>query len=168
MKTILFLLTLLLTISSVFSKSPAPSIKWQSYKQALDKIRKDNSIMFIDVYADWCLPCKIMDKSTYPDSAVVRKITQHFVPVKLDSDSEELIECNNWPRTTNTCATSHWRLAGVPSIALIGPSGNYILSVTQYLSAEDLNLLLDDFIAGKEVLLKMDKEKSVQETESLE
>ena len=37
----------------------------------------------IDVYADWCIPCKEMDKFTFSDAAVI-ELSKGFTAIKID------------------------------------------------------------------------------------
>ena len=39
--------------------------------------------IMIDVYADWCIPCKEMDKFTFPDREVV-SLSKKFIAIKID------------------------------------------------------------------------------------
>lgn len=36
-----------------------------TFKQALQKAKKENKLLFIDGYADWCAPCKKMEKTCF-------------------------------------------------------------------------------------------------------
>ncbi len=49
----------------------------------LDGLLDTDSPVMIDVYADWCIPCKEMDKFTFPDPEVV-KLSQKFIAIKID------------------------------------------------------------------------------------
>ena len=49
----------------------------------LEALLETDSPVLIDVYADWCLPCKEMDKLTFPDPDVVR-LSKQFKAIKID------------------------------------------------------------------------------------
>lgn len=144
---------LILGVGIALSWGAKPTVHWQEYHQALKTAEQHQMLVFVDIYADWCVPCKIMERTTYQDSAVVHLLNTYFLPVKLDADSDAIISCNNWPRSVAQCVTDNWRLRGVPSIALIGPQGNYILSITQGITPEQMQLLLNDFHENRQTLI---------------
>ena len=48
-------------------------IKWVtglSWEQVLTKAKTENKFIFVDCYATWCGPCKVMDKDVYPNDTV--------------------------------------------------------------------------------------------------
>ncbi len=60
---------------------------------------KKNKISFLDVYADWCIECKLMEQKTFRD-ADVEKIMKNFLLFKIDvtnnsEDDLELLEYLN-------------------------------------------------------------------------
>jgi thiol:disulfide interchange protein DsbD len=60
-------------------------IEWihpQNMEQLNALLEGERPVM-IDVYADWCIPCKEMDKFTFPDSRVV-ELSRNFTAVKID------------------------------------------------------------------------------------
>ena len=53
------------------------------FKQALADAKAEGKIAMVDVYADWCIECKIMADTTFKSPAVVTEL-QHFKAIKLD------------------------------------------------------------------------------------
>lgn len=49
----------------------------------LDLLLTGEKPVMIDVYADWCIPCKEMDKFTFPDPEVI-KMSRRFTAIKID------------------------------------------------------------------------------------
>ncbi|MFM1921864.1 MAG: hypothetical protein RLZZ303_3498 [Candidatus Hydrogenedentota bacterium] len=53
---------------------------------------KDSKLIFMDIYADWCPPCKMLEQTTFPDPTVKAALSE-FVLMKVDADKEmELVE----------------------------------------------------------------------------
>ncbi len=57
---------------------------------------KKNKITFLDIYADWCIECKLMEQKTFRD-ADVERILKNFLLIKIDvtnnsKDDLELLE----------------------------------------------------------------------------
>jgi len=55
---------------------------------ALAEAKKRDSLVLVDVYADWCGACKQLDKVTLSNEDVKKKL-QDFVLLKLNADTEE-------------------------------------------------------------------------------
>ena len=51
----------------------------------MQRARAENKPLLIDLYADWCQPCKMMDAQTYPDSRVIAQ-SEKFVMVRVNGD----------------------------------------------------------------------------------
>lgn len=49
----------------------------------LEALLTSDAPIMIDVYADWCIPCKEMDKFTFPDREVVN-LSKKFTAIKID------------------------------------------------------------------------------------
>ncbi len=57
-----------------------------TWQQALDKAKKENKYIFLDAYASWCGPCKMMKHKTFTDKAVGDFYNKHFVCVAIDME----------------------------------------------------------------------------------
>ena len=47
--------------------------------------------IFMDVYTDWCGPCKMLDKNTFHDEAVVKYINDNYYAVKFNAEGTDVI-----------------------------------------------------------------------------
>ena len=62
----------------------AGQIAWETYSEdALARAKADGRPVFIDSYADWCIPCKELDKFTFSQPEVV-VLSRNFVMLKGD------------------------------------------------------------------------------------
>ncbi len=61
-------------------------LTWYTPTEGYNKAVKENKILLIDSYTDWCYWCKVMDKKTYADSSIIAKLNQYFVVVKFNPE----------------------------------------------------------------------------------
>ncbi len=85
MKKILFLVALLLGTMV----SQAQKIKWMTLNEALAAQKKNPKPIFMDVYTDWCGPCKMLDKNTFHDPSVVKYVNENYYAVKFNGEGKE-------------------------------------------------------------------------------
>lgn len=60
-----------------------------SFESAKSKASQEGKLFFVEFYADWCTPCKWMDKTTFKDVGVIDLLNNNYVPLKLDIESTE-------------------------------------------------------------------------------
>ena len=93
-------------------KGSAPEKKslvhWMDYTQALEKAKSGPKLIFVDLYADWCVPCRIMDANVYSDPTVAAILNTRFYAVKLDADSQDSIMCDGQKNTVQRCYFDVW------------------------------------------------------------
>lgn len=81
------LLTLFIVLGTLVIQ--AQEIKWVSLNEALSAQQKNPKSIFMDVYTDWCGPCKKMDKETFHDKAVVDYINANYYAVKFNAEGND-------------------------------------------------------------------------------
>lgn len=59
----------------------------QQWDQVLQMAKTQNKLVFVDVYATWCVPCKQMDNEVYSDGQVGAYTDSNFVSLKVQMDS---------------------------------------------------------------------------------
>lgn len=61
-----------------------------SWNQVLQKAKSERKFIFVDCYATWCAPCKLMDRDVYPSDSVGAFMNSNFISVKMQIDSSKL------------------------------------------------------------------------------
>lgn len=69
----------------------AQGIKFEdsNFATILAKAKKENKLVFVDAYASWCGPCKLMVKNIFPLQTVGDFYNSHFVNAKIDMEKGE-------------------------------------------------------------------------------
>lgn len=123
-----------------------PEVHWLKYNEAMEKAKTSAKLVFVDLYADWCVPCRVMEKTVYSDPTVVSLLNNRFIPVKLDVDSEDSITCDGIKSTARACYSEVWELSVIPAFVLVAPKGLSILTVTDSMSPQEMRMLLYKFL----------------------
>ncbi len=118
-------------------------INWQPYSEAaLDQAKGSGRPVVIDFFADWCIPCKGLDKFSFSDQEVIR-LSKDFVMLKADLTRGSSPEAK--------LLLKRYDIKGVPTIVFIGPDGR---------EQEDLRIV--QFEPASEVLSRLEKLSSLQ------
>lgn len=74
-----------------FSKDSEDGIQFYrgSWDEALEITSKENKVIFVDVYATWCGPCKLMKAHTFSDKGVGSFYNLNFINVTVDGEKGE-------------------------------------------------------------------------------
>jgi thiol-disulfide isomerase/thioredoxin len=69
----------------------AQAIEFENTKWAtvLDKAKQEGKLVYLDVYTDWCGPCKMMAKTYFPDPEVGAFYNKNFVNASIDAEKGE-------------------------------------------------------------------------------
>src|SRR5699024_3761760 len=56
------------------------------WKALLKEAKAQDKLIFVDVYTDWCDPCKRMDKNVFSDKALAQRMDREFINYKLNAE----------------------------------------------------------------------------------
>jgi thioredoxin-related protein len=75
----------------LFASGYAQGIQFanKNWEEVLALARVEQKTIFMDAYATWCGPCKMMDRNTFSDEDVSRLYNARFVNVKMDMEKGE-------------------------------------------------------------------------------
>lgn len=79
----------LLTISALLFSQESIDFHNLSFKEILAKAKSEKKLVFIDAYAVWCGPCKMMEKNIFPLPAVKDYYNANFINARFDMEKGE-------------------------------------------------------------------------------
>lgn len=93
-RLIVFSLLIFISCTHLYAQPPVTGVAFfkGTWNAAIAEAKKQQKLIFIDVYTDWCAPCKRMDAEVFPDKAVGDFYNERFINFKLDAEKGEGIE----------------------------------------------------------------------------
>lgn len=105
-----------------------------SWDEALQIAQAENKLVFLDIYATWCGPCKLLKGYTFSNSKVGKFYNQHFVNVSLNGEKGEGAEL-----------AQKYAIEGYPALLFIDGKGNIVAQTEGYQSPKEL-IKLGNFV----------------------
>ncbi|MDO5616869.1 MAG: thioredoxin fold domain-containing protein [Cruoricaptor ignavus] len=79
----------------VFSQNSISFEDKSSFQEILSKAKKENKLVFMDAFAAWCGPCKLMEKNIFPKENVKSYYNTNFINARFDMEKGEGREIAN-------------------------------------------------------------------------
>ena len=171
MKNIIYLLVLVtLTSFKPSTNEIEKEINWITIEDAIALQKKEPRKIIMDVYTNWCGPCKLLDKNTFHNADVVEYINKNYYAVKFNAEGNDAITYKdktfknpNYDATkANRRNSSHefarfLKVRAYPTMVFFDEEANFITPVTGYLKPQQLELYLK--------LFKNDEHKNMKSQE---
>src|SRR5690554_7357569 len=88
--SIITIVVALLTSSFIWApaNTDEPGIKFENltFEEAIQKAKEENKLIFLDAYAVWCGPCKMMDRTTFKSEEVGKVFNKNFINIKRSEE----------------------------------------------------------------------------------
>jgi thioredoxin 1 len=98
-----------------------------SLPQALKQAAAQNKYIFVDAYASWCGPCKMLKATTFKNKNAAAFYNQNFVNVALDME-----------RGNNPQLAQQWGMRAYPTLIILDSKGKIVLNTMGFITAKDL------------------------------
>ncbi|MCC6817934.1 MAG: DUF255 domain-containing protein [Bacteroidia bacterium] len=72
--------------SSSTQSANEAKITWYNMSDGYAKAKKEKKVLVVDVYTNWCTWCKVMDKWTYDNHGISKKMNEYAVAVKFNPE----------------------------------------------------------------------------------
>jgi thioredoxin-related protein len=101
------------------------STRTQNFEEALKTAKEQNKKVIDNVYTDWCVWCKKMDRDAYSNPVIKQMISDNFVFVKLDAESDATFNYNGKIYKSSEIAAL-FDVSGYPTMVFLRPDGTVI------------------------------------------
>lgn len=88
-----------------------------SFEEAMKEAAKQNKLLFVDAYADWCGPCKLLSERIFPLPEVREYFNEKFISYQLDTDAP-----------ANKDIVTKLKIEQLPTLLFINTKGEVISS----------------------------------------
>lgn len=119
-------------------------IEWVSIEEAQELVKNNPRKVFIDIYAEWCGWCKVMDRKTFTNNKVSNYINENYYAVRIDAESHNMITFNGQELTERELVKS-FKVQGLPTIVFIDETFKKVKPVAGYQNAAQFLKSLEKF-----------------------
>ena len=133
-----------LTVPSVVEA--ADEVVWSTnIEGSLREAAAAGKPVLLEFTASWCAYCKRMEKTTFTDPAVVARIAEHFVAVRVDADKHKDL-------------VSELGIRGLPAILIVSPDLQIIERISGFQTAEALVTKLDHLTSAQNPVVATERQ----------
>lgn len=118
---------LFLLISTMLFSQDGIKFGKQSFSQTLQQAKKENKLIFLDAFASWCGPCKLLDKNVFPKKEVGDYFNANFLNLHIDMEKGEGIEI-----------AKKYSIYSYPTLLFIDGDGKVVYKAAGYMSPQEL------------------------------
>lgn len=97
-----------------------------SLQDLLEKAKKEKKLVFIDAYASWCGPCKLMEKNIFPLKPVGELYNKNFISARFDMEKGE-----------GRDIASKYSVRSYPTYLFLNSNGDLIMKNMGYMEEQD-------------------------------
>lgn len=98
----------------------------ENIESALEIAKADRKLVFVDFYATWCAPCKVMDQ-IFEDKAVDQYFNENFVSIKIDMDGP-----------IGKSLSNKYEIVFLPTLLILDQYGNTLSKIEKLLTGQEL------------------------------
>ncbi|NJX16200.1 thioredoxin family protein [Tamlana crocina] len=151
---------LLLIVAAGFMSlnATAQKINWVSFDEALALQKKNPKKIMVDMYTNWCGPCKMLDKNTFQNPEVADYVNEHYYAVKFNAEGNAVVNYKDKSFTNpnydqakaNRRNSAHelaryFQISAYPTIVFLDENADVIAPIRGYQTPPKLELYLKMF-----------------------
>ncbi|OKS88436.1 thioredoxin family protein [Mucilaginibacter polytrichastri] len=98
-----------------------------SWTEALKQAAAQHKYIFVDAYATWCGPCKMLKNTTFKNAKAAEFFNKNFVNVAIDMEKGQ-----------GPALASEWGMRAYPTLIIFDSAGKPVLGTVGYIGYSDL------------------------------
>ena len=98
-----------------------------NWADALKQAAAQNKYIFVDAYATWCGPCKMMKATSFKNGKAAALFNQNFVNAALDME-----------KGSNPQLAQQWGMRAYPTLIVFDSKGKIVLNTVGFISGKNL------------------------------
>lgn len=111
----------------------------EDWNLALKTAQTENKLVFVDIYATWCGPCKMLKQYTFTDSSVGEFFNKNFISVSVDGEKGE-----------GPQLAQKYSIEGYPTLLVADATGKPVLMTAGYISPDILMQFANEALKRKQ------------------
>lgn len=119
-------------------------VKWTAPETAVAAARSSGKPILYDFTAEWCAPCKMLDRDGWADARVAALVNESFVPARVVDRSRE--DGKNAPWIDEL--QQRYRVNAFPTLVIAAPDGREIAIAQGFNGKAKLITFLEGARAG--------------------
>jgi thiol:disulfide interchange protein len=98
-----------------------------AWGEALKQAAAQNKYIFVDAYASWCGPCKMLKATTFKNSKAAEFYNRNFINVAIDMEKGQ-----------GPALAAQWGLRAYPTLIIFDAKGKPVYGTVGFIKADDL------------------------------
>ena len=99
----------------------------EDWTLALKTAHNENKLVFLDIYATWCGPCKMLKQYTFTDPAIGEFFNKNFINISVDGE-----------KGVGPQLAQQYSIEGYPTLIVADSTGKPVLITAGYLPTDIL------------------------------
>jgi thioredoxin-related protein len=130
-------------------------INWMSLDEVREAQKTNPKNVLIDVYTNWCGPCKLMDRNTFSNTDIIKIINENYYAIKFNAEGNDTItfmdkvftnpnfdSTKTQKRNSSHQLTQFLGINAYPSTLFFDSDMNYLTPVKGYLNPKQIEIYL--------------------------
>ncbi len=118
-----------------------PFLEGRPFAEVLRRARAEKKPIMVDLYATWCGPCKLLDRSTFADEEIGAWARRTLVSAKIDAEKGE-----------GRRLAQRYAVHSFPTVLFLDPSGDELDRLTGAYAAESFRANAEMIMARRSQL----------------